>query len=273
MPTTVNVEWAGLVATILTAMVAGTWAVVKWSDERRKDRLTERNRLSVLYVNPFLFACQDLQSRLFNILCWGGLKTLKARGRYAEETLYLVAQYFCYEQLVLRYTPYGTDPRLLRWVEEVRADFAAAGGENIDPWCIFRHRQRELGRFVLADQQGDQETPVDVKPLHDFEEQIEQAAERLHVSAALSSLREASSIDDLDVRSQLRLAAVQSHLVDLLDYLEAELQRLRTSRPRALARRLGSLARKLTKAKPRSSIFGVRRDRALDHPRYRNHRR
>jgi hypothetical protein len=261
---TVDVEWAGLVATILTAAVTGAWAVLKWSQERRKDRLTEQNRLAALYVSPFLFACQDLQSRLFNILCLGGLQPLKARGGYAEETLCLVAQYFAYEAPVLRYTPYGTDPRLLRRIEKVRRDFAAAAGEDIDPWCIFRHRQRELGRFVRADQRDDQAMHAEVMTLREFEKRIRGAAGSLQVSAALFNLREAEEVNDLDARSRLRLALVQSDLVDLLGYLEAELQKLRTSRLRSLARNLRSLARRLTRAKPRSSIFGGERGRALD---------
>lgn len=68
-----NVELAGLLLTLLTAVGAGSWAVWTWRAQRRKDREEELKRLASLYVMPFLLACEDLQSRLYNILCLGGL--------------------------------------------------------------------------------------------------------------------------------------------------------------------------------------------------------
>ena len=43
-----------------------------------------------LYVNPFLSACEDLQSRIYNILEMKGLQSLRKRypdHGYADETL------------------------------------------------------------------------------------------------------------------------------------------------------------------------------------------
>jgi hypothetical protein len=40
------------------------WAVWTWSQDREQERLKERARLAALYVNPFLSACEDLQSRI-----------------------------------------------------------------------------------------------------------------------------------------------------------------------------------------------------------------
>ena len=77
----------------LLTVLAGLWALWKWSDKRREDRRVEQNRLAALYMNPFLFACEELQSRLYNILCLGGLGPLRKRHEYpyAKETLYFGA--------------------------------------------------------------------------------------------------------------------------------------------------------------------------------------
>jgi hypothetical protein len=253
-----DLEWAKLLLTLLTAVSAAIWAIWKWSAERKADRRAEQNRLTALYVNPFLFACHDLQSRLYNILCRGGLGALRIRGKHAEELLYLVAQYFAFEPFVLRYTPYGTDPRLLKLIEQIRNDFAsAATAEDIDPWCIFRLRQRALGRAVLVSRQADGEGDLDVIPLIDFEKRIQDQAESLQVKEALSNLEGVESIVELAPRTRRRLAEVQSHLVEILDYLEDELQDLRTSKS-------GSIIQKIKGTTPSRPILGNRRSRALD---------
>jgi hypothetical protein len=189
-----NVDW-GKVLTVLTPVAAGLWAVWRWIAERRADRRSERNRLAAQYVSPFLFACQDLQSRLYNILCRGGLNLLALRPNAPEELLYLVAQYFAFEPLVLRYTPYGTDPKLLRLIERVRDGFASAKSEHdMDPWCIFRHQQRALGQFVLVHRHDEPQMALDVMPLTRFVTEIgndDQAkAKSLRVEKALSSLKD-----------------------------------------------------------------------------------
>jgi hypothetical protein len=72
-------------------------AVWTWSQEREQDRLTKRARLAALYVNPFMSACEDLQSRIYNILELRGLH--KMRGAIQtelmpREILYLIVRYF-----------------------------------------------------------------------------------------------------------------------------------------------------------------------------------
>ena len=57
----------------------GLWAVWTWSREQDQERLTERARLAALYVNSFMSACEGLQSRIYNILELGGLRTLRER--------------------------------------------------------------------------------------------------------------------------------------------------------------------------------------------------
>src|SRR6267142_4181403 len=81
----------------LIPVTMGLWALWTWSQEREQERLSKRARLAALYVNPFMSACEDLQSRIYNILELRGLRKLRERypdGAYAEEILYLIVRYF-----------------------------------------------------------------------------------------------------------------------------------------------------------------------------------
>ena len=46
--------------------IMALWAAWTWSQDREQERLKERARLAALYVNPFLSACEDLQSRIYH---------------------------------------------------------------------------------------------------------------------------------------------------------------------------------------------------------------
>jgi hypothetical protein len=220
-----SVEWAALLVTLATGLLGAGWAVWKWGRDRSRERLVERTQLASRYVTPFLFACEDLQSRLYNLLCRSGLDPLRKRKnyRYAEETLYLVAQYFAYEPFILRYTPYGTDPKALELLQTIRQDFAT-DRFGVDPWCIFRPHQKALGQLVLASRKGEQMMDVDVVTLLEFEELVDIGdIDRLYMEDALTALKEAANIYSLSPATRGRLSTIQGDLVDLLEYLEEKL--------------------------------------------------
>jgi hypothetical protein len=198
--------------------------------ERAKDRLTERNRLAALYVNPFLFACEDLQSRLYNILCNRGLGPLREQyptGRHAVEVLYLIARYFAYEELLLRYSQYGIDKNVLRYIRQIREAFSTDKIKDKD-WRIFRPQQNALGRFVQAGRKGEYGDEPDSISLWEFEKGFAAVAlqdERLR--QAHNSLRDLKGINNMHRNTYKRLARIQARLVALLNYLEAEESRAR----------------------------------------------
>src|SRR4029450_4465660 len=114
----------------LIPVTMGLWAIWTWSQEREQERLTGRARLAALYVNPFLSACEDMQTRTSNIPGLGGLPTLGKRypdGAYAEEILYLIVRYFGWAAALSRYSPYSQDPVVIRLAEAVRDSFATPG--------------------------------------------------------------------------------------------------------------------------------------------------
>src|SRR5215207_3552430 len=133
-----TVEWLTLAVTVVVALGTAFWALYTWTQQRKRDREQtrdlrekeieqERKRRAALYVYPFLLACEDLQSRLYNIIENVGLEPLNKHypdGRYAEEILYMVAQYFAWQQCIYRYTSYAQDGKVIELTEAIRGDFA-----------------------------------------------------------------------------------------------------------------------------------------------------
>jgi hypothetical protein len=214
-------EWIPAVG---VGVAAGTlaWGILTWTSERKKQRIEARRRMAALYVTPFLFACDDLQSRLYNILCKGGLPVLRTQypdGRHAYELLYLAARYFAYEPFVARYSPYATDREIIRQLERVREGFST-DRLGTDEWRIFRPQQRALGQFVLSMRQGEFGVEPDVISLWEFEEQIKQRQPSdPRIGEAIKFVQSAESVRTLG-DTALRFAKVQRELVSLLEALE-----------------------------------------------------
>ena len=154
------IELGRFLLALITAAAAAGWAILTWRAQKNRDREQERKRLAALYVYPFLMVCEELQSRLYNILKGHGLEAMAKRpgGGHAEETLYMVAQYFGWEQCLLRYTPYTQDGDVIRLIGEIRSAFAK---DKVSPkgtaFWFFRPEQidqrvgSELGRADTAD--------------------------------------------------------------------------------------------------------------------------
>jgi hypothetical protein len=228
-----DVEWAKLAVTLSVAAAGGGWAVWTWSGQQQEDRRAERSRLFSMYLNPFIIAAEDLQSRLYNILAKGGLGPLRERhpdGAYAEETLHLFAMYFAYEQQLLRFTPFGGEPRIRALIMDVRDDLAT-DSFGLDPWVLFRPTQRELGRRVLALRKGPDGEYVDTLSLADFTAELAKGlADDLKLADALVHLKGATRVDDLDKSTQRRWCRAQQHLADILDEFDHEMLRPRRFR-------------------------------------------
>jgi hypothetical protein len=219
-----------LAFTVIAGIAAGAWATYLYRAERKKDRDRAENRFERHYYLPLLIAAEDLQSRLFNILCRQGLSALRRepRRRWAEETLYLAARYFAFAPIVLMRT---TDTDVSKMVLKVRSEFAT-DRHGVDPWCFFRPTQQDLGRLVLATKAGPEGTELDTVSLTEFEQALsaDNGAVRLSVEPALASLGKAARVSDLDTGTIVRLSSVQSQLVDLADHLECLLSQRRDSR-------------------------------------------
>jgi hypothetical protein len=254
MSSPADVEWAKLswtiVAALGTGIVAvgtGIWAVFTWVHQRRRDRRAERQRMAALYVYPFLFAAEELQSRLYNILELQGLKPLMDPVNahpFAEETVYLVAQYFGWERAILRHGPYTGDATVIRLTRAIRQAFAtdSLGAEL----RIFHPEQSAIAQGMMRRVPGQLGQELEVMPSQEFRRALRPPSSRRTVGAWLGGSQqpsETSSLADIgslrraivtlaaaDPKSPPpgapRLARVQGHLVALLTYLEKK-ERLR----------------------------------------------
>ncbi len=209
----------------LVPAATAVWAVWTWAHQHSLERDKERQRITALYVNPFLSACEDLQSRIYKLLELDGLTALRKRypdGSYAEETLYLIVRFFGWLAAVTRYGPYTQDPVVTRLAVAVRRAFATSRqGYPVGAFNFFSAEQRALGKIVMHSVEGEYGHEMDTISYYEFRE-IVRSAERVANSVAvlqtLETLRNASTVEDIEGRE--RLAEAQHRLVDLLDYVE-----------------------------------------------------
>lgn len=207
-------------------LMMALWAVLTWSHDREQERRKERARQAALYVNPFLSACEDLQSRIYHILELGGLRSLRQRypdGAYAAETLYLIVRYFGWETVVLRYGPYTQDPLMTRLAEAVRRAFATSDAMlSVGPFNFFHPEQKALGKIVMHRMAGQYGVEFDTISYYEFKERLASPplADSEAIQQSLEALR--STEDGGDLPGRVRLAQAQHHLVDLLRYLEGK---------------------------------------------------
>lgn len=210
----------------LVPLAMGTWAVLTWAHSREQEREKERERITALYVNPFLSACEDLQSRIYKILELGGLGVLKERypdASYAEETLYLIVRYFGWSAAVNRYGPYTKDPVVIEHITAIRKAFAtSASGHPVGPFNFFLPEQKALGKIIMHTLEGEYGHELDTISYYDFKVRLGQSPlkESQSVQQSLEALRKASNADDIGGRE--RLSEAQNHIVDLLDYIESK---------------------------------------------------
>ncbi len=213
----INMQW-------LVPLATAVWAVWTWAADHQRERRAERARISALYVNPFLSACEDLQSRIYSILELGGLRALRKRypdGSYAEETLYLIVRYFGWMVAAERHGPYTQDPVVMRLDASVRRAFAGSSkAQHVGPFNFFKPEQKALGKLIMTTLEGQHGVELDTISYYEFKERL--AAPPLSdsesVKETIEALRRSEDASDLGGRD--RLIVVQNYLVDLLNYME-----------------------------------------------------
>lgn len=210
----------------LIPAATAVWGIWTWAHNQERERRIERERISALYVNPFLSACEDLQSRIYSILELDGLPTLRRRysnGAHAEESLYLIVRYFGWLVTVERHGQYTKDPVVMELASAVRSAFSVSKSPNqVGPFNFFYPEQRALGKLVMITREGQYGIESDTISLYEFRARLASPplSESESVMETLESLRNAKDAQSLVGRE--RLAQAQNHLVELLGYMEAE---------------------------------------------------
>ncbi len=213
--------------TWLVPAATAVWAVATWAHEHAKQREKERSRITALYVNPFLSACEDLQSRIYKLVELDGLDLLRQRypdGSYADETLYLIVRFFGWLTAVNRHGPYTQDSEVISHATRIRKAFGTSKpGYPVGPFNFFPAEQKALGKLIMHDEEGEYGRELDTISFYEFREVINseyRMPESTAVKQTLANLRNAKSIED--VEGIERLAEAQNYLVDLLEYLEGK---------------------------------------------------
>jgi hypothetical protein len=220
---------------ILSALTAAVWSVWTWREDQQKGRQLKRDQEAALFVNSFILATEELQSRLYGMLEDDELAFYRKEypGRYefgspaAIEILYRLSQYYGWAYRIYRYGPYTKDPRVIELTREI----GKAWESRAFPGDAFRFSIDErisLGNAVVR-RVGEVTAILPVFesiPLFQFEEEISDKLSKhapLYQSMAVRSALEA--IDRADQAEALegheRLAVLQNLFVDLLAYLES----------------------------------------------------
>ncbi len=215
-------EWLKFGLTLVTAVVTAIWTVMNWTKQREADRDKDRKKLAALYVLPFLSACEELQSRLYNILAHSGLEPLRKRSEnqeYAYEIVHMLAQYFGWERCARRYGPYTEDPRFIKLTEGLRATFAKDLNGVVGDFIFFRPEQKALASMVMTRMSGEFGPEFETLPLYEFKKRLDSPDFGIaSCMRALSALRNAEKVEQLSDRE--RLAEIQNRLVEVLSYIE-----------------------------------------------------
>jgi hypothetical protein len=217
-----TMEWEKFILALMTGVITAGWAMMKWTRQREQDREKERKKLAALYVLPFLSACEELQSRLYNILVHSGLGPLRQRSadkEYAVEILHMIAQYCGWERCARRYGPYTEDRVFIKLTEAVRATFAKDLHGVLGDFCFFRPEQKAIAAMIMKRMSGEFGPEYETMPLYEFKQQLASPAFGMASSKrALKALFDAETVEQLTDRD--RLGEIQNYLVAILSYVE-----------------------------------------------------
>jgi hypothetical protein len=226
-----------LLLSILSALTAGIWSVWTWSEEQQKERQIKRDHEAALYVNAFIAAAEELQSKLFRILEEDELATY--REEYPDQYengspaaiafLHCLSLYFGWAHCTYRFGPYTKDPQEIELTRRIAETLENRSRFPGDAFRFSMDERVALGAAVLR-QVGEIMVihPVyEPVPLYQFDEDInDKQSKRVRLYESKAVRRALAAIDHADRAESLegheRLAVLQILLVDLLGYMESK---------------------------------------------------
>ncbi len=225
----------GIVLSILSGTATALWTVWTWSEQHEAEKEQQRDETAALYVNPFLMACEELQSRLYSILDENELEFFKQEtpevcdlgSPEAIELLYVIVVYFGWASYVYRYGPYTNDRKAIELNRKVSSTFSNFRDFSREAFYFSFSEQRSLGQtFVRPLGRVDSIHPeFETDSLYKFAEELRNDINRLsplyqNIRKTIDAIERTDRVEELEGRE--RLAAVQNHLVELLGYIEGE---------------------------------------------------
>ncbi len=224
---------------LLGAVISGAFAITAIVINRRsavRDRAALADEMAMRYRFPLLRAAFDLQTRLYNIGAMnflgrylGGKDSPPERREYAiSNTLYLIAQYLCYSEIIRR-GMLLLDPvdrkrqrELMNAMEAVRDTLSTTVTIADEALCLFRGEQRAVGEIMLTENDG--VGPGDLRwdclGYAAFIARLDDPAFDRWFTLLRHSLVD-DLLDDLPAHGQ-RLIELQNHLVDLIELIDPD---------------------------------------------------
>jgi hypothetical protein len=225
------------ILSVLSALATAVWSVWTWSEEQQKERQLKRDQEAALYVNSFLLALEELQSRLYSILEEDELAFYKKEypdeyefgSPAAIEILYRLSQYFGWGSHMLRYGPYTKDPAVIELIRKIGETFESRSEFPGDAFRFSYDERVSLGKVVVR-RVGEATAILPVFesiPLYQFEEELSDEQSKhapLYQSKAvrctLAAIDQADKVEALEGHE--RLAVLQNFLLELQAYLESK---------------------------------------------------
>ena len=219
---------------VLSALAAAVWSVWTWSEEQQKDRQIKRDQEAALYVNSFILALEELQSRLYGILEENELAVYKKEyleqyecsSPAAIEILYRLSQCFGWAYRIYRYGPYTKDPSVMALSRELEKTWSSRGFAG-DAFRFSLDERVALGEAVVR-QVGEVTAVLPVfesitlyqfkQDMSDKDSPYAPLYQSKAVRCALAAIDRAEKAEALE--GYERLVVLQNLLVDLLAYLE-----------------------------------------------------
>jgi hypothetical protein len=217
---------------------ANQTALEEFKDElgRRRERDTkaeESQALFLSYLDPLLQSAYDLQSRLYNFLRPGGFRGGRDPEYFTLHTLYLFADLLGWMEIIRRDLQF-LDPRSVETTRELNSklehvrDRMASTSTLRDDLYIYRGQQRAIGELMIIED----ENPSARGPRHrcmGYATFVTQQDEP-ELGRWLGRLRDALS--HLPDQNPERLIQLQTGLIDLIDFLDPERDRIHLHRER-----------------------------------------
>jgi hypothetical protein len=206
-------------------------------DKERADE-ERRGRSRILmekYRDPLLRSAQELQSRLGNIVCGRYLSIGYKRddpddpesGYAVNSTMYAVAEYLCWREVVRREMPYldlgnvAKNTALMKQLSTIEDAFASdTRRTSSKTFCLFRHRQRAMGEVMMVDRTRPGPVRLDCIGFAAFTQRVQKERDFASwfkpLEADIRALAVASS------KNYERLVDIQGALIGLLNLLDPD---------------------------------------------------
>lgn len=243
--TEVVVAGVSAAVSLMGAVLAGimtTWSAQRTrryeklieAQEKAQSKAEQAEAVLSRYREPLLAAAHNLQARLYNIVDLSFLSTYLHCGdrdaeRYARDyTVYVLAEYLCWAEIIrrdLRFLDLGNEERNRDLVQLLEDSQRAISSERFpQPFRLFRGEQRAIGELMMIPTSDTASAQYESMGYVRFCAELDNDA-----AFARWFHRLRSDVDQIAAAGRAeasRLISLQNRLIDLIQFLDPQQQRL-----------------------------------------------